>query len=188
MKNRPVRPFLDLAALLILMMAPILNYAQKVDSQKSVVEFSISNWKVNTVNGKISGMHGKLNIKGNALENAVIDVCIKPNTIKTGIEKRDDHLKTEDFFFVDRYPEICFTSTKITPKGEKYIASGTMELHGVKRKETIVLWLENKDGQRLLRGTLKINRFDYGLGAEAYSNTLMIGSEAEVEIYCFLED
>jgi len=133
---------------------------------------------VNKVKGEITGMTGRVD-----LAKGLIDVCIKPVTISTGIKKRDEHLRTADFFNVEKYPEICFEAQEVEKTGDGYLAKGKLTLHGVTNDVAIPLVANGKN----IQGEFEINRFDYGLGAESFDGTFQIGETATVKINCVLK-
>lgn len=171
---------------LVLVFSVVLK-AQKINSEKSVVSFSISNMKVNTVEGTIKGMQGMVVFNPKNLKDSKFNVCIDPETINTENEKRDKHLKNEDFFNVENYPSICFVSEEIKKTDAGYQVLGKLTLHGITR--TIVFPFsvyKNKDNW-FFKGVLEINRFDFKLAAESYSSTFMVGETVEIEILCKLD-
>ena len=157
---------------------------QGIVSEQSSVSFEISNLRVRTVSGTISGMKGKAVFDQNNLQGSSFDICIDPSTIKTGNNKRDKHLKNEDFFDVEKHPAICFSSTKVSRQGKNYEVVGTLNMLGVS-KEIKVPFTENNG---LLKGKFSLNRFDYGLAANSYKSTFMVGKEVKMEIEIKLAD
>jgi len=181
MKNKNV--FLVFAFVLV----QFLGIAQTIDAEKSIVNFKIANLSFSSVEGTIKGMKGSLHFDVANLTSSSFDVCIDPSTIETGINKRDKHLKTEDFFFVEKYPTICFKSLSITKTATGYETEGNLTLHGVTKKIKIPFVETTQDGKKVLTGKFTVNRFDYNLGSEAYSGTFVAGKDVEVEIICFLK-
>lgn len=165
----------------IMLFTNLLINAQAINSEKSIVNFNISNMKLNTINGTFTGMKGKVMFNENDLENSSFDVSIPANTVNTGNEKRDIHLKNADFLEVEKYPEISFTSTTIikTPKG--YNTIGNLTLNGITKPIEITLDYHNK----IFKGQFTINRFDYKLGGN--TNSFMVGKQTEIEIICSIE-
>jgi len=155
--------------------------AQMIDSEKSIVNFSISNMKVNRVNGTFAGMQGTINFDINDMENASFNVCIDPSTVNTNNEKRDHHLLKEDFFYVEEYPAICFVSSRIVKKENGYHAKGKLTMHGVtKDVEGDFIF----DGKKFA-GNVSVNRFDYKIGEG--TNSFMVGEDVDLEIICILK-
>ncbi|WP_107039405.1 YceI family protein [Brumimicrobium mesophilum] len=157
-----------------------LVFSQEIDKRNSSISFEISNMLVNTVEGSFSGFTGEINFNENNLSQSQINVCIDASTVNTGIEKRDDHLRTKDFFHVEKYPKICFTSTNIIRNNTGYFAEGQLEMHGVKKNVKIPLNYSNNT----LLGSLVINRFDYEIGVD--SGSFNIGKKVYISIKCVL--
>lgn len=156
-------------------------HAQNIDSDKSKIQFKISNFGINTVNGTFNGMQGEIHSESNNITN--IQVCIDASTIDTGNKKRDKHLKTDDFFAIDKYPQICFHSKNITQNGQDISVEGELYLHGVKKDTTIKLQYDiNK---KMLSGQFELNRMDFDLGP---NSTFMVGKMVTIEVQCKLLD
>lgn len=177
-----VRNFL----LLFLFFILLKSSAQKPDKEKSFVSFSISNMKWNTIEGTIKGMNGEVEFDPYDVENSRFDVCIDPRTINTGNDKRDDHLRNEDFFYVEKYPSICFTSKQVKKTEDGYSVIGELTLHGVTKTILIPFSAYKKENTLILKGSIQINRFDFNLAKESYSGTFMVGEKAEIEIVCVI--
>lgn len=108
-------------------------------------------------------------------------MCVDVSTIDTESKKRDDHLKNEDYFHVDKYPTICFKSDAITRDKDGYLADGEMTMHGVTKDVQIPF----KYTGGKFHGTLKVKRYDYGIGSKG---GFMIGKEVDIEIVAKLKD
>jgi polyisoprenoid-binding protein YceI len=152
---------------------------QTINSSESTVLFSISNWSIKTVEGSFTGMKGSIAFTPTDLTNSNFNVCMDAATVNTENEKRDEHLKTEDFFDVAKYPTICFTSTRIVKSEKGYVATGTLTMHGVSKEVRIPFTYTNKT----LEGTLQIKRTDFGVGDDG---GFMVGEEVELTIKAVL--
>lgn len=99
--------------------ASAIGFSQTINTEKSVVNFKISNMKVNTVKGTFNGMKGEANFKPDNILASIFNVCIDAATVDTGNKKRDEHLQREDYFNVRKYQTICFVSEEVlkTDKG-----------------------------------------------------------------------
>lgn len=150
--------------------------AQTIDSGNSKVNFSIKNMKVRTVEGTFSGMKGEIRFDKTDLANSSFKVTIDAATINTENEKRDDHLRSEDFFHVETYPVISYESSSIKNTSEGYMTTGTLSMHGVSKEMEIPFTYSNKQ----FRGTLEVNRFDYKIGEGTGKAT--VGETASLEI------
>ncbi len=111
-------------------------------------------------------------------------------SIDTGNDKRDDHLRNEDFFAADEHPEITFTATRIENQGGQWIAHGNFTMHGVTKEIALAFKVKGpiKDpwgNTRLgIEARTTINRKDYGLTWHKTLETggLVVGDEVELEI------
>lgn len=155
--------------------------AQSVNTQKSIVNFEIGNMKVRTVEGTFGGMKGELVFDVDALGDSYFRVCIDASSVNTENEKRDDHLRNEDFFHVENYPEICFISASISKADEGFVTKGSLEMHGVIREVEIPFTFKDNT----FVGKLRVNRFDYNVGEDI--KTGMVSEEAMLEIICVVE-
>ena len=120
-----------------------------------------------TVKGTMGGIMGEIDFnKINTDE--FISLSLEPSTLNTGIEKRDEHLRSEDFLYVDEYPLIEFRGGKVELKDrddQSYTVSGMLNIRGVTHNEIIPTtftgyYNEQKDMIEF-RGTLKIDRNKY---------------------------
>jgi len=155
--------------------------AQTINKNKSVVEFEIANMYVNTVTGTFCGFSGDVKFDIHHLNQSKINICIDASSVNTGNEKRDNHLKTNDFFEVEKYPEICFISNKLLKTDEGFSAEGTLKMHGIQKSITIPLQYEKK----LLKSSFTINRFDYNIGNG--TGTFLIDEEVLIVVSCYIE-
>ena len=158
----------------------ILSYGQTINAESSKVEFSVSNFKINTVKGSFTGMTGEVIFSSDDLSAAKFAVCIDAASVNTGNNKRDDHLKKDDFFGVETYPEICFESTSIIKTDKEYLASGNLMMHGVtKNIEIPFVYQDNK-----FVGDFKVKRLDYNVGKG--TGGFSVGKEITIQIICVL--
>ncbi|WP_223241385.1 YceI family protein [Flammeovirga sp. EKP202] len=158
----------------------LTGHAQEINISASKIDFTISNFKVNTVEGFFNGMSGSIQFDENDLSSAKFDVCIDASTVNTDNEKRDKHLKNEDFFDVEKYPKICFESSEIIKNGDQYMTKGNLTLHGITKEVSIPF---TANGSTLV-GKFEINRLDYDLGKG--TGTFTVGDEVEIKIICAL--
>ena len=121
----------------------------------------------------------------------VIVARLDPSTINTGVKIRDDHLRSADFFDVQRYPEIIFRSSAIRQTGQdQYAVDGLLSMHGIERPVTIDAHVAgdamdpfgNRRGGVSARTTL--NRKDFGLrwNQTLESGGLLVGDEVDINL------
>lgn len=156
-------------------------HAQNIDTAASKVKFHITGGGLFKVKGTFTGMQGDFNWNTNSPETSSFDICIDASTINTRNKKRDKHLKNEDFFDINTYPNICFQSDNIIKTATGYLTKGRLSLHGVTQIVEIPFTFENNT----FTGDLTINRFDYELGKDF--GTLRVGREATITIICKVE-
>jgi len=100
---------------------------------------------------------------------AKIEAEVETSTLKTGIARRDKHLRGSDFFWVSKYPTATFRSQKITKATAKdtYVVEGILRVRDKEKKIQVPMSFqeEKKDGKSAYRfkGTLKVNRNDFGI-------------------------
>ena len=82
-----------------------------IDPLHSEVLFKIKHLVISTVTGSFTKFEGNVNSTGEDFENAQINFSIDVNSIHTGQEQRDEHLKNSDFFEIEKYPAISFESS-----------------------------------------------------------------------------
>lgn len=153
--------------------------SQSIDSDESVISFSVSNMKLNTVKGTFTGMSGEVLFNPNDLPTSKFSVCIDANSVDTDNKTRDKHLRNEDFFDVEVYPQICFESSTITKTSSGYSVKGNLTMHGVSKIIEIPFTYESNQ----LIGDFELNRLDYKVGG---TGSFMVGHEISIKIKCVL--
>ena len=118
-----------------------------------------------------------------------VTATIKATSIDTGIERRDTHLRSADFFDVEKFPEITFKSSRVEKKGTQLIAHGTFTMHGVSKEITLPFTINGvskdaKSGKTTLGVTARttINRKDYGINFSRPDNPNFLGDMVELEL------
>ena len=100
---------------------------------------------------------------------STISVTIQASSINTGIEKRDNHLRSADFFDVDNYPTITFVSSSIEGTGSDFVVKGTFTMRGVSKEMTLYMTKEevtSPEDQSTIKSFKvagSLNRTDYGV-------------------------
>jgi len=141
----------------------------KVDKSHSEVGFSIKHLMITNVNGNFSNFDADIeyNIQSKKFEKFIATVMT--TSINTGIEKRDDHLRSADFFEVEKYPTMNFSMNSYTLDGDEGMLSGDLTIHGITKKVTFEVenngMIKDPWGNTRTAFTLeaKINRKDFAL-------------------------
>lgn len=162
----------------------------KVDKSHSKVGFAISHLVVSEVEGKFNDYEATVTTdeKGN-LQN--VEAVIKVASVNTDNEARDKHLKSDDFFSAEKFPEITFVSKSIKATGKNsYKITGDYTMHGVTKSVTLKAKFngEIKDPWGNVKSgwvaTTTINRFDYGLSWSKAVETggLVVGKDVDISL------
>ena len=149
-----------------------------IDTSQSEVSFQIKHVGFITVKGTIVDFQGNIVFDENELENSKFNINISPITLDTGSAKRDEELKSKDFFYVKEYPKISFQSTSIRKENNHFLAVGELTLLNKTKDVHIPFTFENG----ALIGNFIINRLDFGLGKKF--PTIIVGKTAQININC----
>jgi polyisoprenoid-binding protein YceI len=169
----------------------VISMTWNIDATHSHVTFSVRHMLVSTVKGKFNVLSGTLNIDDANPANSSIEAEVDAASIDTNEPNRDNHLRSPDFFDVEKYPKITFKSTKVEPAGDnEYKITGDLTLHGVTKP--VVFEVEHsgevKDPYGFRRTGLsaktKISRKEWGL---TWNNLLetggaVVSDEVKIEI------
>lgn len=166
--NFVARAALLLNTMLVVLAAPAASAAPlAVDAVHSTVLFRIKHLNTSFAWGRFDDISGKLNLDD---KSPSMEIQLKTDSIDTGNAKREEHLKSPDFFSAKQFPTISFRSTKITKSGDgKYTVDGTLKLHGVEQPISVELERtgagKNQQGTAIegFETTFKIKRSDYGM-------------------------
>jgi polyisoprenoid-binding protein YceI len=160
-----------------------------VDKTHTDIGFTIKHLAVSKVRGHFNDFDGTVVVNGAKPESSSVNFTIKAASIDTANAQRDGHLKSADFFDVDKYPEIAFKSTKITKTKKGFNATGQFTMHGVTK--TIVLPftvegpIKGPDGALHLGvdTAVTLNRQDYGLTwSKMTEGVAMVSNEVDIAI------
>jgi len=162
-----------LKTFVLLLVLTSINFAQTewaIDKSHSKVGFSVTHMLIAEVDGIFKNFDGKIVTNGDSFENASVSLNVDINSIFTDNEKRDNHLKSDDFFNAEKYPEMTFVGKKFSKVDDKnYVLVGDLTIRDVTKevKLDVVLngqitdpWGNKRAGFKL---TGEVNRFDYGL-------------------------
>jgi polyisoprenoid-binding protein YceI len=150
----------------------------QLDTAHTTVGFTAKHLMITKVRGVFKGVTGTIEFDEANLAASSVRVEIPAATVDTGMDPRDAHLRSADFFDVEAFPTLTFASTSITRTGDRWAISGDLTMHGITRPvvlDTEHLGIVNAmDGRRHagFEATTKIKRSDWGL-------TWNVGLEAE---------
>lgn len=165
-------------SLLILAMSGLSTMAQqnvwKSDPMHSKLAFSTTHLGISDVDGVFDKFTATATASKADFSDAVFELQVDVSSIDTDIEMRDKHLRTADFFDVEKYPEMTFKSTGIKSNGaNKYQLTGNLTFHGVTKPVTMDLWYrgtindpKTKKSTAGFQLTGTIKRSEFGLGTK----------------------
>ena len=155
---------------IVSMYASFITYAQNFTptDEGSKLHFVIKNLGINT-GGDLAGMKGKIRFDAKQPASSLFDVTVDVNTIDTDNDRRDGHLKNDDFFDAEKHPTIHLISTEIKPGADlkHFIFKGNLTIKDVTKQIEFPFTAEGKDGGALFAGEFEINRIDFGIGKES---------------------
>ncbi len=160
------------------------------DANHSNVGFSVPILDgVSQVKGKFTSFTINLDYDEANITNSSVNAVIKTASIDTGIDGRDKHLRSADFFDAEKYPEITFQSKRVEKKGKNFLAIGDFTMHGVTKEVTIPFTVTGKfvnpANQQMSAGfsaNLTINRRDYGMTWKHSSIPSFVGDLVNIEL------
>jgi polyisoprenoid-binding protein YceI len=163
-----------------------------VDSDHSVAAFSIRHMMIANVRGQFNKIAGTISFDPSQPGNASVEMTFDAASIISGIQKRDDHLKSPDFLDVAKYPMITFKSTNIEQLGgSRARVTGDLTIHGVTRQITVDAEFTGpvkdpfEEGSTMGFSTSAvINREDFGMtwNYPMENNGIMLGREIALTI------
>ena len=163
-----------------------------IDPVHSVAEFKVKHMMISNVKGQFTRLSGSLSLDEADSTKSRVEAAIDAASITTREADRDTHLKSADFFDVEKFPTLSFKSTGITRKDDDELSiDGDLTIHGVTRKVTFAVegptapgkdpWGNTRTG---ISATTKINRKDYGLTWNAALETggILVGDEITISL------
>ena len=144
----------------------------EIDTTHSMIIFRAKHNGVSYNYGRFNEFTGEIMINAIAVPESMVEFEVKAASVDTGNEKRDQHLRSSDFFSAKQFPLITFKSTKVSAKeGEEDTleVTGDLELHGVKKSITVDVEVtgraKGKEGESLIgfESTFTIKRSEFGM-------------------------
>jgi len=162
-----------------------------VDNSHSTVKFSVSHMVISEVEGNFKTYSGKVITTTDDFQNANIEFTIDANSINTEDANRDGHLKGDDFFYTEKFPQIKFKGTSFKKvNGKNYILEGDLTLRDVTKKVKFMVVFNGivKDPygntKAGFKATTEIKRFDYGLkwNKTVEAGGLVVSDEVQIVV------
>jgi polyisoprenoid-binding protein YceI len=163
-----------------------------IDPVHSNAQFKVKHMMISNVKGEFTSVKGSLQFDEQNLANSRVEAEIDATTINTREPQRDAHLKSADFFDVEKFPTLSFRSTQVSRKNDDELAvAGQLTIHGVTRPVTFTVegpsaptkdpWGNTRIG---LSATTRIHRKDFGLTWNAALETggILVGDEVTITL------
>ncbi len=164
----------------------------KIDPVHSSAEFKVKHMMISNVKGKFSDISGQLTFNEAEPNRSTIEASIPIATLSTGDAQRDGHLKSPDFFDVEKFPTATFKSSEVKKISDgEFAVVGALTLHGVTRNVSFAVedfsapgkdpWGQTRRG---LTATTRINRKDFGLTWNTALETggVLVGEDVHITL------
>ena len=158
------------------------------DPNHSEVDFSISHMSVSKVHGRFGNVKATIVYNQADVTKSTVTATIGVNTVDTGVDARNTHLKSADFFDVAKLPTATFTSTSVAKNGSHLTVTGNLTLHGITKP--VVLDVEGPNGAMTdpksgqvhtgFSATTTLDRTAFGIGPKFPA--VMLGDEVKLDI------
>ncbi len=163
----------------------------EIDSSHSGIHFSVRHLVIAKVRGQFARWSGAVHVPDGDFSKASVDVVIDATSIDTGVADRDGHLRSADFFDVEKFPELTFKTTKVEPQGDDRLRLvGRLTIKDVTRD--VALDVERlgavKDPwgneRAAFSAKTSVNRGDFGLTWNQALETggVVVGDRIDIEI------
>jgi polyisoprenoid-binding protein YceI len=190
MKKRTFFAILAIAAISF-SFTVVTNTTWTYDNAHAKVGFSVTHMMISDVEGSFKNTTATLTTTKDDFTDAVVEMTAESTSINTDNEKRDEHLKSADFFDVTKYPTLTFKSNyfKKAKTANTYIVKGNLTMHGVTKPVTLTAVARtgiNPMSKKTIAGfkiTGKLNRTDFGIGGSIpsaiVSDEVLLNANAE---------
>ena len=159
------------------------------DKAHSFIGFKVKHMGLIEVPGYFRDFTGEVTYDAKDVSKSSVNFKAMMTSVDTGVAARDKHLRTADFFEVEKFPEMTFKSTKVEKKGKGWVVTGDLTMKGVTKSVaipfTIPGWLPGERGLKMgIAGETTINRRDFGVnyGNNLPSGIAALSDEVKVEL------
>ena len=158
-----------------------------IDPAHSSINFEVRHMGVSNIHGAIGGVKGTVLYDEKDITKSSVQSTADTTTVATGVEARDKHLKSPDFFDVEKFPALAFKSTSVSNAGGKLTLTGDLTLNGVTKSVTLDVDgpappQTGKDGKTRsgFSASGKLKRSDFNFGSKFGS--AMVGDDVKFSI------
>lgn len=165
--------------------------AWSLDPAHSRVGFRVSHMMISSVEGRFTDVSGSLELEPGQLSDLSVQVEVAMNSVETGIEQRDEHLRTADFLDVANHPTMSFVSKKVKTHKGGFDLTGVLTIRGVSKTVTFqgsgldAVVIDPWGNQRVgAHATTTIDRQDFGVAYNQLLETggVMVGDDLQLQI------
>lgn len=161
-----------------------------IDQSHTSVSFVVKHMVLAKVRGNFHEFTGTIIFDEADVTRSSVQGTVKVASIDTDNDKRDDHLRGADFFDVEKYPEITFSSTRIEKRGDNYVCSGNLTMRGVTKEVEIPFTITGKitdpwGNTRIgIEAGFTINRQDFGITWSKIMDNggLVVSNDVKIEL------
>ena len=171
-----------------LLAAPAVSFAKllNVDPAHASILFDAWHLKIAKVPGRFTDFVGTVDLDQKDITKSKVEFTVNMASITTASNKRDSHLRTADFFDVEKFPKATFKSTGIKKSGSGYVLTGDLTIRDVTKKVTFQMkhlgdvdHPRTKERKYVFNATGKINRKDFGVN---YANDIYVSDMVDLSI------
>jgi polyisoprenoid-binding protein YceI len=162
-----------------------------IDTTHASASFSVKHLMVSNVTGRLGEVRGAVELDDKDVTKSKVEATIDVTGLNTNMPKRDEHLRSADFFDVAKFPTVAFKSTKIEKVGEKLKITGDLTMHGVTKPVTlegeVSAEVKHPMSNAMVRAaalTTTVNREDFGLAwnKPMANNGFVVGKDVKISI------
>jgi polyisoprenoid-binding protein YceI len=160
-----------------------------IDTNHSYVGFNVRHLGVSNVKGKFTRFSGHIMLNEADVTLSTVNVTVETGSVDTSHERRDNHLRSGDFFESEAYPNLTFVSSRIERTYDGLVLVGDLTIRDVTKEVRIPFEIAGpvtlESGRKRLgaEGTLRVNRFDYGLQWNRIQEAVqVVGDEVRIEL------
>lgn len=178
------------SVLLLVLATSVVAFSQaqeyKIDPVHSSATFKVRHMMVSTVVGRFTDVEGTITYDEKDPSKSKVEAVIKTASVNTDSNMRDGDLKS-NYFEVDKYPEMKFTSTKVEKRGDQWVATGPLTIKDVTKTVEIpfdITQANTQFGPAVgVSADFKVNRNDYHVAkASVVDNGATVGNEISIEL------
>jgi polyisoprenoid-binding protein YceI len=165
-----------------------------LDKAHSFIGFKVKHNGLIEVPGFFRDFSGTVNYNADDVTKSSVEFTAKATSVDTGVAPRDRHLRTADFFEVEKYPDINFKSTKVEKKGKNWIVTGDFTMKGVTKSISMPFQIAGflpageRSGPRMgVSAETMINRRDYGVNYDSKLPSGILAVDDNVKVVLQIE-